>query len=65
LLEGLGTWSQSNQFAALHDLKDIFGGSNWRIRLQSIYYFNTFFWFTTAIILSNIMFVANLVAMLR
>lgn len=57
-------WAKGNYEVIVSNLKDIFGGSNWRIRLQSIYYFNTFFWFTTAIILSNIMFVANLVAML-
>lgn len=56
-------WAKGNYEVIVNNMKDIFGSSNWRIRLQSIYYFNTFFWFTSAILLSNIMFVANLIAM--
>lgn len=56
-------WAKGNYEVIVNNMKDIFGASNWRIRLQSIYYFNTFFWFTSAILLSNIMFVANLIAM--
>ncbi|SET28056.1 Glycosyltransferase, catalytic subunit of cellulose synthase and poly-beta-1,6-N-acetylglucosamine synthase [Enterococcus malodoratus] len=57
-------WAKGNYEVIINNMKDIFGSSNWRIRLQSIYYFNTFFWFTSAIILSNIMFVSNLIAMI-
>lgn len=57
-------WAKGNYEVIVNNLKDFLGGSNWRNRLQSIYYFNTFFWFTSAIILSNIMFVANLIAMI-
>lgn len=55
-------WAKGNYEVIINNLKDIFGKSNWRIRLQSIYYFNTFFWFTSAIVLSNIIFIANLFA---
>lgn len=57
-------WAKGNYEVIVNNLKDFFGGSNWRIRLQSVYYFNTFFWFTSAIILSNIMFIVNFIAMI-
>lgn len=57
-------WAKGNYEVIVNNLKDFFSGSNWRIRLQSVYYFNTFFWFTSAIILSNIMFIVNFIAMI-
>ncbi|MGC4441171.1 glycosyltransferase family 2 protein, partial [Streptococcus suis] len=36
---------------------------NWRVKLEVVYYTCTFFWFNAAIVLSNIIFASNLIAL--
>ncbi|WP_048000680.1 glycosyltransferase family 2 protein [Lactiplantibacillus herbarum] len=54
-------WARGNYEVILSNLKHLFDGSSWRIKLEVVYYMCTFFWFNTAIIISNLLFLLNIV----
>ena len=55
-------WAKGNYEVILDNFKHLFDKSNWRIKLELVYYINTFFWFNFAIICSNLIFVSNIIA---
>lgn len=52
-------WAKGNYQVVIHNFRHIFDHSNWRVKLETFYYSCTFFWFNAAIILSDIIFLAN------
>lgn len=56
-------WAKGNYEVVINNFKHLFNRSNWRVKLETIYYSCTFFWFNLAIVLSDIIFVANLIAL--
>ncbi|MFT8750199.1 glycosyltransferase family 2 protein [Bifidobacterium sp.] len=57
-------WAKGNYQVVIHNFKNLFRPSNWRVKLEVFYYSATFFWFDAAIILSNTIFIANLCALI-
>ncbi|MEG0256241.1 MAG: glycosyltransferase [Vagococcus sp.] len=57
-------WAKGNYEVILDNFKHLFDGSNWRIKLEVLYYTSTFFWFNLSILLSNFLFLSNLLAMI-
>lgn len=58
-------WAKGNYEVILDNFHHIFEKkSNWRIKLEVIYYTSTFFWFNAAIIISNFLFLVNIFAMI-
>ncbi len=57
-------WAKGNYEVVTGNFKHLFDKSNWRVKLETIYYACTFFWFTTAVVLSDIIFIINFVAWL-
>lgn len=53
-------WAKGNYEVVINNFKHIFDRSNWRVKLETFYYSCTFFWFNAAIVLSDIIFLANL-----
>ena len=58
-------WAKGNYEVVISNFKHLFDRSNWRVKLEVFYYSCTFFWFNAAIILSDLIFLANVVAMVR
>ncbi|AND79064.1 glycosyltransferase family 2 protein [Streptococcus pantholopis] len=56
-------WAKGNYEVVLANFKHLFDKSNWRVKLEVFYYSCTFFWFNAAIILSDLVFLANITAM--
>lgn len=56
-------WSKGNYQVILHNFWHLFDRSNWRVKLECFYYSCTFLWFNLAIILSDVIFLANVVAL--
>lgn len=54
-------WAKGNYQVVLDNFKHLFDRSNWRVKLETIYATNTYFWFNSAIILSDAVFLINLV----
>lgn len=54
-------WAKGNYNVVVENLHHLFDRSSWRIKLQVLYYAASYFWFMVAIIVSDIVFVANLV----
>lgn len=54
-------WARGNYEVILENLKHLFDRTPWRIKLEVFYYVCTFFWFNTAIVISNTIFLVNLV----
>jgi len=54
-------WARGNYEVILSNLKHLFDRSSWRIKLEVVYYVCTFFWFNTAIVISNLLFILNTV----
>ncbi|MCI1889709.1 MAG: glycosyltransferase [Bifidobacterium crudilactis] len=54
-------WAKGNYQVVIHNFVNLFRPSNWRVKLEVLYYSATFFWFDAAIILSNIIFLTNCV----
>lgn len=52
-------WAKGNYQVVIHNFRHIFDHSNWRVKLETFYYSCTFFWFNAAIVLSDIIFLAN------
>lgn len=58
-------WAKGNYEVILDNFHHVFKkGSNWRIKLEVIYYTSTFFWFNAAIVISNFLFIVNLISMI-
>ena len=57
-------WAKGNYEVVINNFKHLFDRSNWRVKLETFYYSCTFFWFNAAIILSDIIFLANVIAMI-
>ena len=58
-------WAKGNYEVILDNFHHLFKRkSNWRIKLEVLYYTSTFFWFNLAIIMSNFLFLINLFAMI-
>lgn len=57
-------WAKGNYEVVIHNFKHIFDKTNWRVKLETIYYSCTFFWFNAAIVLSDIFFTANVLALI-
>lgn len=55
-------WAKGNYEVILENFKHLFDRSNWRIKLEILYYTSTFFWFNVSILVSNFLFLSNLVA---
>jgi cellulose synthase/poly-beta-1,6-N-acetylglucosamine synthase-like glycosyltransferase len=53
-------WAKGNYQVVIHNARLLFRPSNWRVKLEVLYYSATFFWFDAAIILSNIIFLTNI-----
>ena len=56
-------WAKGNYEVVLANFKHLFDRSNWRVTLEVLYYACTFFWFNAAIILSDLVFLANVISM--
>lgn len=52
-------WAKGNYQVVIHNFRHLFDHSNWRVKLETFYYSCTFFWFNAAIVLSDIIFLAN------
>ena len=57
-------WAKGNYEVVISNFKHLFDLSNWRVKLETFYYVCTFFWFNAAIILSDFIFLANVVFLL-
>lgn len=55
-------WAKGNYEVVLNNFKHIFDHTNWRVKLETIYYSCTFFWFNAAIVLSDFFFIVNICA---
>ena len=55
-------WAKGNYEVVLSNFKHLFGKGNWRVKLEVINYSCIFFWFNAAIILSDLIFFANILA---
>lgn len=53
-------WAKGNYQVVIHNFRNLFNRSNWRVKLETFYYSCTFFWFNAAIVLSDIIFLINL-----
>lgn len=54
-------WAKGNYQVVLHNIHNLFNRSSWRNKLLVLYYAVSYFWFMLAIIVSDIIFVVNLV----
>lgn len=53
-------WAKGNYRVVTDNIYHLFNRSSWRIKLQVLYYAASYFWFMIAIIVSDIIFVANI-----
>lgn len=56
-------WAKGNYQVVISNFKHLFDNSNWRVKLETFYYACTFFAFNLAIILSDFVFLSNIVCM--
>lgn len=54
-------WAKGNYQVVLKNFRHLFDRSNWRVKLGIFYYSCTFFWFNAAIVLSDIIFITNII----
>lgn len=55
-------WAKGNYEVVLSNFKHLFGRANWRVKLEVFNYSCVFFWFNFAIVLSDLIFLANVLA---
>lgn len=55
-------WAKGNYQVILDNFKHLFDRSVWRIKWEVFYYISTFFWFKAAIVISDVIFVVNMVS---
>lgn len=53
-------WAKGNYQVVTRNFTVLFKPSNWRVKLEVVYYSAIFFWFNAAIVLSNVIFLANI-----
>lgn len=54
-------WAKGNYQVVLDNLHHLVNRSSWRIKFHVLYYATSYFWFMIAIIVSDIIFVANII----
>ncbi|MDO3409948.1 glycosyltransferase [Saccharibacillus sp. CPCC 101409] len=54
-------WAKGNFDVVLGNLHHLFDRTNWRVKIQVIYYAASYFWFMAAILISDFIFIVNLV----
>ncbi|UNK18311.1 glycosyltransferase [Paenibacillus sp. N3/727] len=54
-------WAKGNYRVVTDNIHHLFNRSSWRIKMQVLYYAASYFWFMIAIIVSDILFVSNIV----
>ncbi|WP_410768122.1 glycosyltransferase family 2 protein [Fontibacillus sp. BL9] len=54
-------WSKGNYHVIIDNIHHLFNRSSWRIKLHVLYYAASYFWFMVAIIISDIIFITNIV----
>lgn len=54
-------WAKGNYSVVTDNIHHLFDRTSWRIKLHVLYYAASYFWFMIAIIISDIIFVANIV----
>lgn len=54
-------WAKGNFSVVIDNIHHLFHRSSWRIKLHVLYYAASYFWFLLAIIVSDLIFVVNLV----
>ncbi|WP_318766945.1 glycosyltransferase [Lactiplantibacillus carotarum] len=52
-------WARGNYEVILENLKYLFDRTPWRVKLEIVYYLCVYFWFSVAIIISNVLFLIN------
>ena len=57
-------WAKGNYEVVINNFCHLFDKSNWRVKLETVYYSCTFFWFNLAIVLSDLIFFSNLIALI-
>lgn len=57
-------WAKGNYQVVINNFVHLFDCSNWRVKLETLYYSCTFFWFNAAIILSDWIFFSNVIALI-
>lgn len=57
-------WAKGNYQVVIHNFRHLFDHSNWRVKLETFYYSCIFFWFNAAIVLSDIIFIANVITLI-
>ena len=57
-------WAKGNYEVVLSNFKHLFGKGNWRVKLEVANYSCIFFWFNGAIVLSDLIFFANVLAII-
>ena len=55
-------WAKGNYEVVLSNFKYLFSRGNWRVKLEVFNYSCVFFWFNFAIVLSDLIFLANVLA---
>ena len=55
-------WAKGNYEVVLSNFKHLFSRGNWRVKLEVFNYSCVFFWFNFAIVLSDLIFLANVLA---
>ncbi|MFB5761980.1 glycosyltransferase family 2 protein [Paenibacillus medicaginis] len=56
-----GRWSKGNFHVIMDNFHHLFDKTSWRIKLHVMYYAASYFWFMLAIIISDIIFVINII----
>lgn len=54
-------WAKGNYSVVIDNICHLFDSSSWRIKLYVLYYAASYFWFMIAIIVSDLIFIANIV----
>lgn len=54
-------WSKGNYHVIMDNIHHLFNSTSWRIKLHVLYYAASYFWFMIAIIISDIIFITNIV----
>ncbi|MDH6350909.1 glycosyltransferase [Brevibacillus sp. 1238] len=54
-------WAMGNYHTVIGNISHLFDSTSWRIKLKVLYYAASYFWFMVAIVVSDIIFVTNLV----
>ncbi|MFB5677372.1 glycosyltransferase [Paenibacillus terreus] len=56
-----GRWSKGNFHVIMNNFHHLFDRTSWRIKLHILYYAASYFWFMLAIVISDIIFVINVI----